>query len=1019
MTTPLKYLPSVSRSCLLLLALSAAADAQLASSAYRVLGQLDLRHNGVNLVQGIELNAPGGIAIDNRNGQARIYISDTVNSRVLAWSNITSYQAGDPPALVLGQPGPQFSTPLGIGTKGFNSPLGLAVDPATGNLYVADYNDNRVLRFPAPFNNPTRIEPDLVFGQPNFSNRSAGVSKSLMNHPRALAFDPAGNLWVADAGNNRLLRFNFSVLDSQTPPDADALIGQKDFSSSTANRGGNISASGFDTPSGIAFDAQGNMYVSDFSNTRVLRFNPLNGPVSADTAAAGVIGQADFVSRGVPTQATSSSLAGPAGLAIDGNGNLYIAVPGDSRVLVFSVGATSSGARSVLGQSDFITTTANVNVFPQASPNTLSLPADVKVDSSGNIYVADTGNNRVLGYPAGSKSANKVWGQTDFTGNGANQVKPGSLASPYKVAIDYSQSPYAIYVSDLDNNRVLGWRDSVRFRNGDPADIVIGQPDMRTAIANVDTRGSQNPSRTSLSRPSGIAVEPGTGALFVADTANNRVLRYPRPIAQSGRQTPDIVIGQVDFTSSASAAVNNASLRSPVGLAFGPDGNLFVADLGNNRVLEFASGVSTHSSAIRVYGQPNFNTSLAASQVSAQTLTGPQGVFVDGAFNLYVADTGANRVLIFPNTQNAPPAGAAAAFVIGPNRFDITASSIFKSPSDVGADSAGVIYVSDSANNRVLQFQSLVFLPVTGATASGVIGQSNTSGTSPNFNTPDGLATPESLYDPLGIFFDRQDTLYIADSVNSRVLHFLKPAAGVNAATFQASVPVAPGSIVTLFGAGMADRTQTVTSAPWPISVAGREVVVNDEIRAPLYSVSPTQVSLQLPGASPLGSSRVAVRLADTGELIAGGSILVAATAPGLFSAASSGSGQAAALNSDGRVNSSGNAAAKGSVISLFGTGQGQVSPAVADGAGAPSGPLSSTVAVPTSDGRACVTTQPSMCVAVGSGFGEIQYSGLAPGLVGLWQINVKLPADVAAGNVNVRVVINGTPSNLVTIAVR
>jgi uncharacterized protein (TIGR03437 family) len=82
--------------------------------------------------------------------------------------------------------------------------------------------------------------------------------------------------------------------------------------------------------------------------------------------------------------------------------------------------------------------------------------------------------------------------------------------------------------------------------------------------------------------------------------------------------------------------------------------------------------------------------------------------------------------------------------------------------------------------------------------------------------------------------------------------------------------------------------------------------------------------------------------------------------------------------------------------------------------------PLSSTVTVPTSDGRACVTSQPSMCVAFGTTFGEVQYSGLAPGFVGLWQINVRIPADAPSGNaVPVRVLINGTPSNVVGIAIR
>ena len=156
---------------LIAVASTGAMYAQLSASAYRVLGQPDLRQNGVNLVQGVELYQPSGIALDARGGQTHIYIADTHNSRVMAWADIASYQIGDAPGVVLGQPGPQYSNLLGIGVKGFNAPLGLAVDPLSGNLYVADFNNNRVVRFLSPFANPTRIEPDEVFGQPSFNNR--------------------------------------------------------------------------------------------------------------------------------------------------------------------------------------------------------------------------------------------------------------------------------------------------------------------------------------------------------------------------------------------------------------------------------------------------------------------------------------------------------------------------------------------------------------------------------------------------------------------------------------------------------------------------------------------------------------------------------------------------------------------------------------------------------------------------------------------------------------------------------
>jgi len=417
-------------------------------------------------------------------------------------------------------------------------------------------------------------------------------------------------------------------------------------------------------------------------------------------------------------------------------------------------------------------------------------------------------------------------------------------------------------------------------------------------------------------------------------------------------------------------------------------------------------------------------TALRPTQVSPQTIASPQGIAVDQASNLYVADGGANRVLIFPNTQNAPPAGIAATFVIGQNSFGTTASGAgnFKGPTDVGVDSSGSIYVADNGNNRVLVFPSLVFLPVVGAQPTAVVGQQTPSGTAPNWNTPDGLATPEGLFGPVGLFIDRQDTMYVGDSGNNRVVQFLKAATVVNAATFQASVPVAQGSLASLFGSGLATDTATISATTWPRSVVNRQLVINDELQAPIYYMGPGQANFQVPSNAPLGSDRLAVRTADTGELVAGGSVLVSAAAPGIFTASQTGTGQAAVVNQDNTINSPTNPAPAGSTILIYGTGQGQVSPAVPDGTAAPGAPgLAQTVAVPTTSASTCLNNQPSMCVAIGSsGFGNVVYSGLAPGYIGLWQINVTIPQGTPAGSaVQIRVIINGTPSNTVTVAVR
>jgi sugar lactone lactonase YvrE len=348
----------VRRFCLLLI-MVVHANAQLSPSAYRVLGQPDLQQQGINTVQATSLNGPGGVALDSRGGKVRLYIADTGNSRVLAWPDVHSYGIGDSPALVLGQPGPAYSNPQGIGSQGFNTPLGPAVDPTTGDLYVADSANSRVLRFRNPFAN-SKVQPDAVYGQPDFNTltaNSTGVSASSMSKPRAVACDAAGNLWVADTGNNRVLHFGANSLNSTPPPPADTVIGQKDFASYAPDAGSAVSASGLDAPSGLAFDAQGNLYVADTNNQRVLKFSAPLGPGNQNPAATAVFGAANFTTRGVLNPVSNSSLALPAGMDVDSSGKVYVASPAFNRVLIFP--PAGGGATAVLGQADFVTTKAN------------------------------------------------------------------------------------------------------------------------------------------------------------------------------------------------------------------------------------------------------------------------------------------------------------------------------------------------------------------------------------------------------------------------------------------------------------------------------------------------------------------------------------------------------------------------------------------------------------------------------------------------------------------------------------
>jgi uncharacterized protein (TIGR03437 family) len=688
---------------------------------------------------------------------------------------------------------------------------------------------------------------------------------------------------------------------------------------------------------------------------------------------------------------------------------LHVALPQEHRVLVYSTAAAEPGAPiAVFGQPDIHSRNPNAGAHPQASATSLAEPADVKIDPNGGVYIADAGNHRVLGFGSGSRSADRVWGQLDFTSNSVNQVEATGLSSPYKIAVDYSRTPFPLYVSDSNNHRVLVWRDSARFRTGDPADAVIGQPDMRTAIANFDGT-ARRPTANSLSDPKGIAVD-GSGNLYVADSGNNRVLRFPRPLDQGGIIAADLVLGQADLNTGTAGITSAGSLRAPSAVAIAPDGGVFVSDTGNHRVLEFAAGAGTNASAIRVFGQPNFASSTGPRAVSAQTLTEPKGVAIDPAFNLYVADSSANRVVVYVNTRDAAAASTAASIVIGSNTFGsvLTGSSRsrLRAPSDIALDSIGRIYVADAGNNRILLFPSLIFLPITDGAALAVVGQSDFGSNAGNWNSQEGMASPESLLDPAGIFIDRRDTLYVGDSGNQRVVHFLKGARISHAAYEQASA-LGRGALVAIIGDGLAE-TEVVSSASLAQSLGDREVFVDDTVRSPLLSVSPQVITLQLPSTAPTGTARLAVRTGETGELIAGAMVPVATYAPGLFSKI---------LNQDGTTNSETNPAATGSTIRLMGTGQGPVSPSIADGEAATED--IKTVAVPTADGNACLTRQPSVCVAVGTTFGEVKFSGLAPGMVGIWQLDVRVPDNAPTGAVPVRAVINAVPSNIVTVAIR
>jgi len=344
---------------------------------------------------------------------------------------------------VYGQPGFTSSTcnTTGVSAASLCFEHGVAID-ASGRLYVADASNHRILEYDSPL---TSSVADRVIGQPDFSGNTCnngGMGASTLCNPIAVALDAAGRLYVADANNSRVLEYDSPL----TSPVADRVIGQPNFTTGTCNTGG-ISASTLCTPTGLAVDAPGRLYVADANNNRVLEYDsPLTNSVSSR-----VYGQPDFSTSTANTTATS--VWAPIAVAVDAAGRLYIADTGNSRVLEFDSPLASAVADRVIGQAAFTLGTCNGGGISAAS---LCDPRSIAVDAAGRLYVADTGNSRVLEYkhPLTSAVADRVFGQPTFGTDNCNSggISESSLCQPTGVGLDTNSE---LYVGDHGNNRVL------------------------------------------------------------------------------------------------------------------------------------------------------------------------------------------------------------------------------------------------------------------------------------------------------------------------------------------------------------------------------------------------------------------------------------------------------------------------------------------------------------------------------------------------------------------------------------
>lgn len=635
-----------------------------------------------------------------------------------------------------------------------------------GNFIVADTDNHRVLIYEG-FPSPTNRTPKVILGQPDLSTRvtnNGGVSAKSLNNPVGVRVID-GKLFVSDTANNRVLVWN--SVPTTNFQDADYVLGQPDFTTTTANTGGRA-ANRLSAPQ-LLQKIGNKLFISDFGNSRILVWDSI--PAS-NLPANSVIGQADFTTKGVT--ASSSITLGAAGFAFSGT-SLFLADFSAHRILVFKNIDLSTtipnglSADIVLGQPDFTTTTTWL-VSGKPTSQSLFNPYGVEV-YSGKLLVADANNHRILVYnhlPSNTTTdqhqpADDFIGQESFSLNGAaRSLVTGGRDTPLPSTIGLyegrllinSESVGRISVFNSDNNSDYKAADFVLGQLG------VGEDDLKF------NRGLSNPTSSTLGSTYQM-VDHG-GILYVSEVLNNRVLGWNTLTGVNG-QAADLVLGQADFNSRVTGATAS-NMNTAIGMDV-VDSHLVVADRSNHRFLIYDPAPTvSFTAASSVVGQANFtsNSANGGSTINANSFSTPnnsttwRGKYV-------VADQGNRRVLVFSSFASFLAKDPAES-IFGQDSMTTFDSVLTSGPTRINTHTTvrvidDVLYVPDPFNNRILIFDNLPTGPIFSPTR--VWGQKLLTSTSKEMLLSGFSA--QTFNTPVGIYgFGSQ--IYIADYQNNRVI---------------------------------------------------------------------------------------------------------------------------------------------------------------------------------------------------------------------------------------------------------
>jgi hypothetical protein len=690
--------------------------------------QTAARFNGTTSTLRSGFNGPYSVAVD---GGGNVFVVDAYNNAV---KEIVAGTGGAATGTV------NSSSTVNIVGSGFNNPFGVAVD-GSGNVFVSDYFHNAVKEIVAGTGG-------AATGTVN-SSSTVNIVGSGFNGPIGVAVDRSGNVFVADCHNNAVKEIVAGTGGAGT-----GVVN----SSSTVNTLG----SGFNTPNGVSVDGSGNVFVADSGNSAVKEIVAGTGGAATGT-----------VNGGSTVNTLGSGFNGPTGVSVDGSGNVFAADYLNNAVKEIVAG-TGGAATGTVNSSSTVSTLGSG----------FSLPAGVAVDGSGNVFVADYSNNAVKEIQLGMVNFSSVAVATtvpptltlQFTFTGAGSIGAPVVLTQGTAGLDFADAGTGTCTAETTYNAgdtctlnvsftptLSGFRSGVAQLTTSSGAVI--------ATAYVSGTGSgpqvaylpgvQSTVSSGLSGPFGVAAD-GSGNIYIADSQNGRILKgtlsggaYTQtPLPVSNLSVPFGIV--VDSSGNVYIADPNneqvlketlsggaytqstvgSGLAGPFSVAVDASGNVYIADSYNSRVLKetpsgggytqstiwsgpsFPQGIAVDGSGNVYIAEPNNN------QVLKETLSGgvytestvgsgmsiPYGLSVDGAGNLYVADTGNSRVL-----KETLSGGVYTQSTIG---------SGFSYPYDVAVDGFGNVYVADTDNNQVVKVDiadppALTFAPTAvGSTSS-------------------------------------------------------------------------------------------------------------------------------------------------------------------------------------------------------------------------------------------------------------------------------------------------------------